>query len=140
MSELIIKELNEIDEIIGNFINEEFSKYGIANNISLNYDDYCFVIENKENELIGIISGHAYYNEVHISNLIINNEYRGKGLGRKLMEKVENHFKDKGYNHITVSTFKFQAPDFYKKLGYNIEFISNNENELLNKYYFKKKL
>jgi len=37
-------------------------------------------------------------------------------------------------------TFGFQAPEFYKKLGYEIEFIRENRDPKLNKYFLKKAL
>ena len=35
---------------------------------------------------------------------------------------------------------EFQAPEFYKKLGYDIEFIRQTEDPKLNKYFFRKDL
>ncbi len=56
----------------------------------------------------------AIYNEVHIGDLIVDKAYRRDGVGSKLVEAVENAYKDKGYEKIALTTFGFQAPEFYK--------------------------
>lgn len=55
------------------------------------------------------------------------------------MEAVENFYKDKGFENIKLTTYAFQAPVFYQKCGYEIEFIrKNKENPKLDKYYLVK--
>jgi len=52
---------------------------------------------------------------------------------------VEEYFKDDGFNNINLCTNEFQAPKFYKKCGYKLEFIRKNErNSKLNKYFYVK--
>ena len=96
-------------------------------------------MENKE--IIGIITGHSYYNEVHIQDLVVNEEYRNQHIGSKLIEAVEEHHKNKNFTNINLSTYHFQATDFYIKCGFQIEFIrKNKENPKLDKYFFVKYL
>ena len=83
--------------------------------------------------------GHSYYKEVYIDDLIVLEEYRNKHIGTKLIETVENYFKNKGFENINLTTYKFQAPEFYEKCGFKIDFIrENKENPKLNKYYLVK--
>ena len=57
------------------------------------------------------------------------------------MEAVENHFKDKNFENINLTTYGFQAPEFYKKCGYKVEFIRENKKEpKLTKYFLIKHL
>ena len=35
-----------------------------------------------------------------------------------MLKAIEDHFKDKGFDNINLTTYAFQAPEFYKKLGY----------------------
>ena len=37
--------------------------------MELNFEEYCFVAE-EDGEIVGAITGRAYYNEVHIGDLI----------------------------------------------------------------------
>lgn len=93
----------------------------------------------EESKIIGIITGNSYYKEVHISDLIVLEQYRNKHIGSKLMETVENYYKNKGYENINLTTYGFQALEFYKKCGFKVEFIrKSKENPKLNKYYLVK--
>ncbi|MCD7731423.1 MAG: GNAT family N-acetyltransferase [Oscillospiraceae bacterium] len=133
-----IKCVNEEDSRIGNFINEEFSAYGEQNNVDLNFNEFCFIAESDDGEIIGVITGHAYYNEVHIGDLIVHKAHRKCGLGSKLVSAVEEAFRNAEYDKITLTTFGFQAPEFYKKLGYTVEFIREDKNPKLCKYFLSK--
>ena len=133
-----VKRAEEIDDRIGEFINREFTVFGNESGVELNYDEFCFVAEDDDGQLLGAITGRAYYNEVHIGDLIIGKEHRKSGIGRKLVEEVENTYKGKGYEKITLTTFGFQAPEFYKKLGYETEFVRVDKEPKLSKYFLAK--
>ncbi len=79
------------------------------------------------------------YAEVYIDDLWVDTSWRGKGYGRKLLQALENRFKNKGFNNINLVTSAFQAPGFYRKCGYVEEFIrENNHNPRLSKSFFVK--
>ena len=130
--------LDEDTERIDDFINEAFTDYAIENKVALNFEEYCFIAEDDEGNVIGSITGRAYYNEVHIGDLIIDKNHRRINLGSKLVKTVEEAYKGKGYEKITLTTFGFQAPEFYKKLGYSLEFIREDKNPKLSKYFYCK--
>lgn len=137
---MTIRKVEEENEKIGGFINEGFSNYALKNGVDLNFEDYCFVAEDDDGEILGVITGRAYYNEVHIGDLIIAEGSRRSGLGSKLVRAVEEAFSGKGYAKITLTTFGFQAPEFYKKLGYEVEFVREDKDPKLSKYFLAKAL
>ena len=61
-----VKRVDEINDSIGEFINREFTVFGQESGVELNYDEFCFVAEDDAGQLLGVITGRAYYNEVHI--------------------------------------------------------------------------
>ena len=127
-----------LDEEIYEIIDEEFNKFAVKNGIVCNYKSFAFVAK-EESKIIGIITGNSYYKEVHISDLIVLEQYRNKHIGSKLMETVENYYKNKGYENINLTTYGFQALEFYKKCGFKVEFIRKSKgNSKLNKYYLVK--
>ena len=133
-----IRRIDEIDDRTGEFINKAITDYAISRAVELNFDEYCIVAENDDGQVIGAITGRAYYNEVHIGDLIIDENYRGNDIGTKLVRAVEDAYRGKGYTKITLTTFGFQAPDFYKKLGYSLEFVREDPDPKLSKYFFCK--
>jgi len=133
-----IKRVTE-DDRIGEFINVEFSDYATDCDVALNFEEFCFAAED-DGKIAGVIAGRAYYNEVHIGDLIVGKRYRREGVGSKLVTAVEDAYKEKGYEKIALTTFGFQAPDFYKKLGYEVEFVRKDKDPNLNKYFYLKKI
>ena len=129
----------EDNEKIGEFINREFTEYAVDCEVALNCEEFTFAAED-DGKIAGIITGRAYYNEVHIGDLIIGKEYRRAGVGRRLVAAVEDAFKGKGYEKIALTTFGFQAPEFYKKLGYELEFVREDKDPKLSKYFYLKKI
>ena len=129
----------EDDEKTGEFINREFTDYAVDFDVALNFEEFTFVAEDEGN-IAGVITGRAYYNEVHIGDLIIGKDYRRAGVGSRLVAAVEDAFKDKGYEKIALTTFGFQAPEFYKKLGYELEFVREDKDPRLSKYFYLKRI
>ena len=139
MAKPMIRRADEVDEAIGEFIHEGFTRYGEQCGVTLNYDEFCFVAED-DGIITGVITGRAYYNEVHIGDLIVGEDHRRSGLGSKLVRAVEDAYRGKGYDVITLTTFGFQAPEFYQKLGYAAEFIRRRSDPKLDKYFLRKEL
>lgn len=138
MADLVIRRADEADQAIGDFIHEGFSRYGEQNAVALNYDAFCFVAEGNDGSILGALTGRAYYNEVHIGDLIVEEGSRRRGVGSRLVRAVEEAYQGKGYDVITLSTFGFQAPDFYKKLGFQLEYVREHADPKLSKYFLRK--
>lgn len=135
----MIRRIEEDDPRIGKFLDEGFTEYAESNGVPLNFDEFCFVCE-EDGKILGCITGRAYYNEIHIGDLIIDKNCRRTGLGSRLVNAVEDCYRGKGYDIVTLTTFGFQAPEFYKKLGYRLEFIRENKDPKLCKYFLSKPL
>lgn len=127
-----------LDDDLCGIVDSEFDNFAEKNGVVCNYEPFAFTAK-EDDKVIGVIKGHSYYNEVHIGELIILEQYREKGIGRKLLERVEKYFANSGFECITLSTYGFQAPEFYKRCGYEVEFIRDNKkNPKLTKYFLIK--
>ena len=135
---LNIEYKDNLEEEFYSMIDNEFNKFAIKNGVICNYMPFAFVAK-EDSKIVGIITGKSYYKEIHISDLIILEEYRNKKIGSKLLENVEDYYKDKGFENINLTTYGFQAPEFYKKCGFKVEFVKENKkNPKLNKYFLVK--
>ena len=57
---------------------------------------------------------------IHIGRVVIDKEYRGKGIGRKLIVGCETTAKNILKRAVTVElSAQIQAENFYESLGYN---------------------
>ncbi len=83
---------------------------------------FAFFIRNENGEIIGGCSGDNMYGGLYVGQLWMAEELRGKGYGTQLMQKAEALAKESKCNFIAVNTFDWEALDFYKKLGFYVEF------------------
>ncbi|MDG4967168.1 GNAT family N-acetyltransferase [Lactococcus lactis] len=98
----------------------------------------CYAYEKNFEYLAGI-SLEYYLGFMHINFLWVDEKLRGKRIGESLILVAENLAKEVGCSVIFLETFSFQAPDFYKKNGFE-EFgrIENNSNNNDTLYFMKK--
>ena len=130
------KNFEELDKMADDLLTE----YDNENGVKYNFNKFSFVAKDDDKS-VGFITGFSYYAEVTINNVVVRKEYRGKGIGTKLIRKVEEYFENKGFNNINLVTNDFQAPKFYEKCGFELEFIrENKKNPKLTKYFFIKYL
>ncbi len=57
---------------------------------------------------------------LHIQFLWVDQALRGQGIGTALLRRVEDEGRAAGANWASVSTYSFQAPDFYRQRGYRV--------------------
>lgn len=135
---LKIERLEKNDKNIEKFIDDGFEKHSVGENLNCSYTPFVFVAKEK-GEVVGALTGNTIFTEVRIRDLIVHENYRGKGIGLQLMKNVEDYYKDKGFENLSLTTFEFQAPEFYKKCSFELEFTrENKENPKLTKYFFVK--
>lgn len=84
-----------------------------------------FVAEIDEKP-VGFVACDAYWHSFfdesigEIHEIVVAKEYKGRGIGKKLMEVAEEYLKSKGYKKIElwVGERNHTARKFYEKLGY----------------------
>lgn len=135
-----IESVDPYAESLGDWIDREFDAYAERHGVVCNYTPFAFAAK-KNGEVIGVVKGHSFYREVHISELIVAEAFRGQGVGTRLLETVEAYFQDKGFDNLNLTTYRFQAPDFYGKYGFVLEYVRENPGyPPLSKYFFIKEL
>ncbi len=76
-------------------------------------------VEAWEGEsFLGGLSAKIGTDWVFVELLAVSDVARGKGIGRQLIERIEALARDKGKTGIWLDTYSFQAPDFYRKMGF----------------------
>jgi len=81
---------------------------------------YGYVLMDGES-FIGCASGltNDNYEWFYLTDLFIEETYRGQGLGAKILNKLEERLIEIGVKHIWTWTAGYEAPGFYKKQGYS---------------------
>ncbi|MBQ6345323.1 MAG: GNAT family N-acetyltransferase [Methanobrevibacter sp.] len=89
-----------------------------------------------DDTIIGSVRAYTKDGTTHIGKLMVHPDYRKRGLGTELMEKIENCFLNTIYELFTASK-SVNNIEFYKKRGYKI-FTEKRINEELVFIYMRK--
>ncbi|QZD69191.1 GNAT family N-acetyltransferase [Pseudomonas sp. 3-2] len=92
--------------------------YNIAKAGPSLYEPVALLVRDDNDAILGGLYGHTFYRWLFIELLAVPEQGRGQGIGSKLMNMVEEFAREKDCVGIWLDTFDFQAPGFYKKLGY----------------------
>jgi GNAT superfamily N-acetyltransferase len=101
---------------------------------------FAILVRNKENEIVAGCNGSVIFGSIYTDQLWVAPTLRKQGLGKKLMEAVHEYGKKQGCTIATVATMSFQAPNFYKELGYKIDFSREGYNKGASCIFMSKKL
>ena len=73
---------------------------------------------DESGQWLGGLEGETFWEWLYIDLLFVKDAGRHLGLGRALVAQAEAEARRRGCHSVYLSTFSFQAPAFYKKLGY----------------------
>ncbi|MBO5483357.1 MAG: GNAT family N-acetyltransferase [Spirochaetaceae bacterium] len=126
---------NEIE-----FVNNALEKFnnmhvGPDNHVLLNIVEY----DENQNVIAGILGG-TYWGWLHIDILWVDKNFRSKKIGSRLLIAAENEAKKRGCHSVHVDTMSWQAPEFYKKHGYELISELDNIPNGYKKFHFIKRL
>ena len=76
------------------------------------------VARREDGSVIGTIGVEAYQDIGLLRSLVIDPSYRGKGLGKQLVDELQSFAQGKRIKSLYLLTT--DAADFFKKLGYEV--------------------
>jgi ribosomal protein S18 acetylase RimI-like enzyme len=102
-------------EVFENFSKREGSEIFIAEDERLRFIGYLFVGESSD-MMTGLSFGFIY-------DIFVEEKYRGKGIGKMLLEKAESYCRKEGYSRIAlmVAATNGSAIRLYSKMGFKPE-------------------
>src|SRR4030095_8035426 len=68
-------------------------------------------------------NGHTWGGCCELSNVWVDERYRGQGLRAALLRSAEAEAVARGCVQVVLATHSFQAPGFYERLGYERKYV-----------------
>lgn len=90
--------------------------------------------------VIGGLIGRTSLRLLFVDLLFVPDELRGQGVGARLMRLAEDEAIRRGCSQAVLFTIVFQAPDFYRRLGYEEFGRTDSENPEHARVFMKKDL
>ena len=105
-------EIKYIRESLNQFNNEIVGDDG--------HTPLCIVEYDDNGNIIGGIIGGTYWGWMYVDILWVEENHRNKGIGSRLLREAEKEAAKRGCHHVHLDTMSWQAPNFYKKYGYEV--------------------
>ena len=77
---------------------------------------------------------------LYVSTVFVDEEYRRKGIGTRMIREMEERASAMGVNTIRLDTFDWQGKEFYEALGYQCVGHYNNAVDGYSEYFFLKRI
>ncbi|MHC5134717.1 GNAT family N-acetyltransferase [Pseudomonas glycinis] len=82
-------------------------------------EPFALMVKDQNGEILGGLYGRMIFRWMFIELLSVPEQGRGQGIGSKLMAQAEALAREKNCYGLWLDTFDFQAPEFYRKLGFS---------------------
>ncbi|NLF52651.1 MAG: GNAT family N-acetyltransferase [Leptolinea sp.] len=92
------------------------------------YANYVYELDGRVVGFISIVFYMTFFHRVgtaQVNELVVNDGYRGKGIGHDLMKAAEEEAKRRKVDELEVGTEKDNLPaqKFYRKYGFDEEYV-----------------
>ena len=66
------------------------------------------------------LKGWTWCGSCYIQTVWVHHTLRGQGIGRQLLQAAEQEARRRGCQQMILTSYSFQAPGFYQKLGFEV--------------------
>ena len=130
--ELNEEQIEEIEDKLSAY-DQDFIKFKLDGNIQIG-------IKENGKIIAGLDACMTAFKILYVSTVFVEEAYRRKGYGTKLMQEMEKRAKKLGANIIRLDTFNWQGKEFYKAIGYEMVGSYENKTEGYSEHFFLKRL
>ncbi|MFF9897416.1 GNAT family N-acetyltransferase [Streptomyces longispororuber] len=90
--------------------------------------------------VVGLVVVHAYEDHLYLDNIAVRPDAKGTGLGRLLLEFVEDHARALGLPEIRLYTnaMMWENQKIYPRFGY--EFVERRVEGVYDRFHYRKRL
>ena len=78
------------------------------------------LVRDRDDAIVAGLFGWTWGGCCEVKTFWIHERYRHRGLGTRLMKAAETEARARGAAQMVLSTHSFQAPEFYRRLGFEV--------------------
>lgn len=116
--DLTLDEVSQANEDPFAALNGLLNDYNAAQGAPWAYKPLWLFARDGTGQVQGGIRGGTSWSWCTIDVLAVAEAWRGKGIGSRLLGRAEAIARQRGCIGIRLDTISFQAPGFYRRLGY----------------------
>ena len=131
---------DHIDENSQREIFEGLLSYNLEHLEDKSPKDLGIYLKDETGKIVAGLIGNTHGNWLSVKFLWVSESLRGKNIGSELLQQAEKTAIERGCKFVFLDTFSFQAPDFYRKHGYQDAFVLEEYPVTGKRYYFIKNL
>ena len=97
-------------------------------------------IEDNSRLIAGLDACITAFKILYVSTVFVDQEYRRKGIGARLIREMEKRAAAMGVNTVRLDTFNWQGKEFYEALGYQCVGHYDNDEDGYSEYFYLKRI
>lgn len=105
-------------ESLRQHVRDHLDTFNVAVTGFAEYHTVSIFLRDERDEVLGGLLGTIWGGWLNVGLLWVAEPLRGRGYGTQLLEAAERYAVERGCTRAWLTTFSFQAPGFYPKLGY----------------------
>ena len=118
MTRPLIERCHEDGRELEEFLSERIYEFNARATGYFDGESFAMRQRQESGKVLSGISGYTWGGCCYVTHLWVAEAHRGKGWGRALLKKAEDHAREKGCMVMLLSTHSFQAPGFYRRMDY----------------------
>jgi GNAT superfamily N-acetyltransferase len=99
-------------------LSDELTRYNVPAAAAGPQRELTVQVRDEDGELVGGLSGWTWGTCAGVAMLWVREDARTSGWGSRLLAAAEREAATRGCTQMVLSSFTFQAPDFYRRHGY----------------------
>lgn len=102
--------------------------------------DINLYLKDESDQVVGGLFCETWLYGLYLEVFWISDQYRNKGYGKIMITEAERLGRELGCIFAHTSTFSYQSPEFYKRMGYEVFAVNDEYPEDIQQFFLKKKL
>ena len=122
------------------FLEDRINTLNVQQTGRSDYIPLGIFVRDERGDIEAGVCGWTWGGCCEIKTLWVQEDRRGQGLGKRLLRAAEREALARGCYLVVLDTHSFQAPGFYRKLGYDVVGVVEGYPQGHQKVFLKKQL